>query len=189
MRKEIRLAGSGGQGLITAAVILAEAAGLHQGLSATQTQSYGPEARGGASRADVIICDGPIHYPKAEKLDILLAMTQEACGRYFHDLKPDGLLIVDSDLVPAPPTSAALSVPITRLVREALGRDVFASIAALGVVTGASEVVSADALAAAVLARVPPGTEEANRKALELGLAAGREARARGNAEEVIGEE
>lgn len=189
MRTEIRLAGSGGQGLITAAVILAEAAGLHQGLSATQTQSYGPEARGGASRADVVISDGPIYYPKAEKLDILLAMTQEACGRYFHDLKPDGLLIVDLDLVPSPPTSAALAVPITRLVREALGRDLFASIAALGVVAGATGVVTPEALTAAVLARVPPGTEEVNRKALELGLEAGREARCRTPVEEVIADD
>lgn len=75
MRIEIRLAGSGGQGLITAGVILAEAAGIHEGKYVAQTQSYGPEARGGASRAEVIVSDEPIHYPRAQKLDILLAMT------------------------------------------------------------------------------------------------------------------
>lgn len=189
MKSEIRLAGSGGQGVITAAVILAEAAGLHEGKYATQTQSYGPEARGGASKAEVVISDQPIHYPKAQKLDILLAMTQEACDRYFHDLKYEGTLIVDADLVVNLPTSSALSVPITRLVKEALGRDLFANIAALGVVAGATGVVSAEALTAAVLARVPPGTEAVNRKALELGLAAGREARTRHAAEEVLADE
>lgn len=178
MKSEIRLAGSGGQGVITAAVILAEAAGLHEGKYATQTQSYGPEARGGASKAEVVISDQPIHYPKAQKLDVLLAMTQEACDKYFHDLKVEGTLIVDRDLVANLPTSAALAVPITRLVKEALGRDLFANIAALGAVAGATGVVGMEALTAAVLARVPPGTEAANKKALELGFDAGRAAQA-----------
>ena len=176
MRTEIRFAGSGGQGLITAGVILAEAAGLHEGKNVVQTQSYGPEARGGASKAEVVIADEPIHYPKAQRLDILLAMTQEACDRYFHDLKYDGTLIVDADLVPTPPTTAALTVPITRRVREELGRELFANIAALGVIAGATGIVSPSALEAAVLARVPKGTEDANRRALELGIEMGREA-------------
>lgn len=184
MKSEIRLAGSGGQGLITAGVILAEAAGLYDGRHATQTQSYGPEARGGTSRAEVVISDAPIHYPKAQKLDLLLAMTQEACDRYFHDLKFEGTLIVDSDLVPNPPISTALSVPITRLVREALGRELFANIAALGVIVGATGVVSTRAVEAAVLARVPRGTEEINRRALQLGLEAGQLATAAPPAEE-----
>ncbi len=176
MRTEIRFAGSGGQGLITAGIILAEAAGLHEGKNVVQTQSYGPEARGGASKAEVVIADEPIHYPKAQRLDILLAMTQEACDRYFLDLKHDGTLIVDADLVPTPPTSAALAVPITRRVREELGRELFANIAALGVIAGATGIVSHGALEAAVLARVPKGTEEANRRALELGFEMGQEA-------------
>ncbi|GAB6063652.1 2-oxoacid:acceptor oxidoreductase family protein [Deferrisoma palaeochoriense] len=176
MRTEVRLAGSGGQGLITGGIILAEAAGLHEGKNVVQTQSYGPEARGGASKAEVIISDGPIHYPKAQRLDILLAMTQEACDKYFHDLKHDGVLIVDADLVPTPPSSSALVVPIVRTVRQELGRELFANIAALGVLAGATGVVGLPALEAAVLARVPPGTEEPNRKALELGFALGREA-------------
>lgn len=189
MRTDIRLAGSGGQGLITAGVILAEAAGLHEGKHVAQTQSYGPEARGGASKAEVVISDEPIHYPKAQRLDILLAMTQEACDRYFHDLKDEGTLIVDADLVANPPTSAALSVPITRLVREALGRDLFANIAALGVVAGATGVVSLPALEAAVLSRVPKGTEQVNRKALETGFAAGREAVQGGPGEEFLADD
>ena len=175
-RIEIRLAGSGGQGLITAGVILAEAAALHEGRQAVQTQSYGPEARGGASKAEVILSDGPIHFPKAQRLDVLLAMTQEASDRYFLDLKHDGTLIIDSDLVTSAPTSAALAVPITRLVREELGRGLFANIAALGVLVGATRVVGEKALRAALLARVPKGTEAANKKAFALGLKAGRAA-------------
>lgn len=189
MRTDIRLAGSGGQGLITAGVILAEAAGLHEGKHVAQTQSYGPEARGGASKAEVVISDEPIHYPKAQRLDVLLAMTQEACDRYFHDLKAEGTLIVDADLVPNPPTSAALAVPITRLVREVLGRDLFANIAALGVVAGATGIVGLPALEAAVLSRVPTGTEEANRKALETGFAAGRDAARGGPGEEFVADD
>ncbi len=177
MRADIRLAGSGGQGMITAGVILAEAAGLHEARFVAQTQSYGPEARGGASKAEVVISDEPIHYPKAQRLDVLLAMTQEACDRYFHDLKYEGTLIVDAEGVPNPPTSAALVVPITRLVRESLGRELFANIAALGVLAGAVGTVSLPALEAAVLARVPRGTEDANRKALALGFEAGEAAR------------
>lgn len=178
MRADVRLAGSGGQGLVTAGVILAEAAGLHDGRFVAQTQSYGPEARGGASRAEVVISDRPIHYPKAQRLDVLLAMTQEACDRYFHDLKPEGILIVDAAGVPNPPTSSALVVPIARLAAEELGSSVFASVAALGVLAGAAGTVSAAALEAAVLARVPAGTEEANRKALAIGIRAGEAARA-----------
>jgi len=176
MRIEIRLAGSGGQGIITAGIVLAEAAGIHDGKFVALTQSYGPEARGGACKAEVVISDSAIHYPKAQKLDVLLAMTQEACDLYFHDLKYEGTLIIDPDLVPTPPTSIAVGVPITRLVREKLGRAVFANVAALGVLVGATSVVSAKALEAALKARVPPGTEKANLEALQLGLEAGRTA-------------
>ena len=186
MRTEIRLAGSGGQGLITAGVILAEAAGLHEGKHVVQTQSYGPEARGGASKAEVVISDEPIHYPKTERLDVLLAMTQEACDRYFHDTKYEGTLIVDTDLVPTVPTSAAVGVPITRLVREELGREIFANIAALGVLAGVTGVVSRKALETAVLHRVPPGSEEDNRKALEIGFRAGSEASRSARGEEEV---
>ena len=93
LRKEIRVSGSGGQGIILISKVLAEAAAVYEDLNATQTQSYGPEARGGSSRADVIISDEDIDYPKAEHLDVLMSLTQEACNQYVRDLKPGGILV------------------------------------------------------------------------------------------------
>src|SRR6266581_9022196 len=98
-RYELRFSGAGGQGLILAGVIMAEAAAIYDGKQAVQSQSYGPEARGGASKSEVIISEGPVDYPKATTVDALLAMTQEACDKYTHDLKEGGVLLVDSDLV------------------------------------------------------------------------------------------
>ena len=89
-RYEARLSGSGGQGLILAGKILAEAAAIYENKNATQSQSYGPEARGGASKSEVIISDGDIDFPKATRLDVLLCLTQEACDKYVADLKEDG---------------------------------------------------------------------------------------------------
>ncbi|MBT3756027.1 MAG: 2-oxoacid:ferredoxin oxidoreductase subunit gamma, partial [Candidatus Cloacimonetes bacterium] len=97
-RTEIRLSGSGGQGLITAGIILARAAVIDKN-RVTQTQSYGPESRGGASRADVIISNATFYYPEATHFDVLLALSQEACDKYSEDLKPDGILIADSTFV------------------------------------------------------------------------------------------
>ena len=97
-RYELRFSGAGGQGLITAGIIMAKAASIYEGKQAVQSQSYGPEARGGASKSEVIISDGPIDYPKVTQCDALLAMTQEAANKYSHDLKEGGVLLIDSDL-------------------------------------------------------------------------------------------
>jgi 2-oxoglutarate ferredoxin oxidoreductase subunit gamma len=94
-RKEFRLSGSGGQGLILAGKILAEAAAIYDGKNATQSQSYGPEARGGSSRSEIIVSDEEIDYPKAVNIDLLLAFTQEACDKYKKDVKDDGIVLVD----------------------------------------------------------------------------------------------
>lgn len=170
MRYEIRLSGSGGQGIITAGIILAEAAGIHEGRFVCQTQSYGPEARGGASKAEVVISDEEIDYPKAIKPDLLLAMNQKSCDMYLFDLKPTGILIVDSTLVKQLPTTRAVSLPFTRMAREELGKKFVANIVALGALVTLSRVVSTANLEAAVLGRVPPGTEELNRRALKAGI-------------------
>ncbi|MEW6398521.1 MAG: 2-oxoacid:acceptor oxidoreductase family protein [Bacillota bacterium] len=178
-RWEARLGGAGGQGLITAAIILAEAAVL-AGRNAAQTQSYGPESRGGASRAEVVICDGEIDYPKVTHPDVLLVMTQEACRRYLGSLREGGLLVADRDLVDdiSPGPYRAVRVPITRVAREQLGREIVANIVALGVLVALTGVVPEEILEKAVLGRVPRGTEELNRRALQAGLAAGRGAAA-----------
>ncbi len=168
--REVRLSGSGGQGLILAGIILAEAA-IHDGLNTVQTQSYGPEARGGASKAEVIISSGDIDYPNVAEPEVMLAMTQEACDKYVGTLSNKGILIVDSTFVTEIPdtTATVYSLPITKIAKEELGRTLVANIVALGAVTGLTNVVTHQAIVDAVLARVPKGTEELNEKALSLG--------------------
>jgi 2-oxoglutarate ferredoxin oxidoreductase subunit gamma len=168
---EIRLSGSGGQGLITAGIILAEAAVL-EGKEVIQSQSYGPEARGGASKAEVIISDAPIHHPKVLTPSIAWAMTQEACDKYTKDLADDALLIIDDSLVTRPPQNQAriIKIPITQLAKQQLGNSLFANIVALGVLVGASQVVSAEAITEAVVNRFPPHTRDKNIQALKLGF-------------------
>ena len=175
-RYEIRLSGSGGQGLIFAGIVLAEAAGIHDGKFVCQTQSYGPEARGGASKAEVVISDEEIDYPKAVKPDLLLAMNQKSCDAYFFDLKPKGILVIDSTYVTQLPTTRAVGIPFTQLSREKLGKEIGANIIALGSLAVLSGIVSLNSLEAAVMNRVPKGTEDFNRKALEIGIEAGKNA-------------
>lgn len=170
-RLEVRLAGSGGQGLILAGLILAEAVGIHEGKFVAQTQSYGPEARGGASKSEVVISDQEIDYPKAVKPDILLCMNQAACDAYIFDVNPGGILLVDSSLVDHLPTTRAVALPFTKIARE-LGLEMMANVVALGALAVLTEVVSLPSLEAALLARVPPKTGKLNKKALKAGVKA-----------------
>ncbi|MGD0917142.1 MAG: 2-oxoacid:acceptor oxidoreductase family protein [Thermodesulfobacteriota bacterium] len=176
-RYEIRLSGSGGQGLILMGIILAEAAGIYDGRYVAQTQSYGPEARGGSSKSEVVVSDEEIDYPKAVKLDLLLAMNQRSCDDNYPDLKPEGLLIVDSTFVTQIPTSKSFQIPFTRIAREKFKREVVANIIALGALTQLSPIVSPKAMGSAVLGRVPKGTEKSNRDALKAGISAAKAAR------------
>ena len=173
-RYEIRFAGSGGQGIIMAALVLAEAAGVYDGKYVCQTQSYGPEARGGNSKAEVVISKKVIDYPRATKLDLLLAMNQAACDTYFLDLKPKGLLVVDATLVDQVPTSRVVAISFTQIARKEVGKKFVAKIVGLGAVGYLAQVVSLKSLEAALIARVPKGTEEMNRKALHAGIKAAR---------------
>ena len=173
-RYEIRLSGSGGQGLILAGVILATAVGVGDGKNVAQTQSYGPEARGGASRADIVVSDGEIFYPKTMKLDLLLALTQEACDKYFPDLKEDGILVVDSTLVTQVPTKKYYGFPFVRLAKEKIGHVMVANVIALGAIAELTGIVSQESIKDAVLERAPRGTEDKNKKALELGFSIAR---------------
>jgi len=175
-RYEIRLSGSGGQGLILIGIILAEAMGLYEGLHVVQTQSYGPEARGGSSKSEVVVSDEEIDYPKPQKLDLLLAMNQASCDLYYQDLKENGILLVDTTFVKQVPGPRAVRVPMTKLAKEVVGRDIVANIVALGALSEVTDLVSTESLEAALLRRVPKGTEEINKKALHLGKEEARKA-------------
>lgn len=173
-RTELRLSGAGGQGMILGAIILAEAATIYGDKNAVQSQSYGPEARGGSSKSDVVISDGVIDYPKATKVDVLLAMTQDSADSYHKDLRPGGLMIVDEDFVGNVPKvdGQVVKIPIMKLATEVIGKKVVANIIALGALMELTGIVSEDSLKKAVLARVPKGTEQINMKALEVGIKA-----------------
>jgi 2-oxoglutarate ferredoxin oxidoreductase subunit gamma len=167
-RLEVRLAGMGGQGMILAGVILAEAA-IRDGKHAVQTQSYGPEARGGASRSEVIISDHEIDYPEVIQADILLCMSQQACDKYYRDVKRGGLLIVDATHVRRTPTLRAVKADFTGWAVETTQREITASVVALGFLTGLTDITSKHALEQAVLARTPRGTGEMNLQAMARG--------------------
>ncbi len=169
-RTEIRLAGEGGQGMILARIILAEAAAIYDDKNAVQTQSYGPESRGGASKVEVIISRDDIDYPEVIVADVLVALSQETCDKYASSLKKDGLLIVDADKVGRVPVSQAYKVPITRLAVEATGEAITANVVALGVLMGLTGIVSRTAIVKVVMARAPKGTEALNLAALNTGF-------------------
>lgn len=170
-RYELRFSGAGGQGLITAGIIMAKAASIYEGKQAVQSQSYGPEARGGASKSEVIISDGPIDYPKATTVDALLAMTQLACDKYTHDLKDGGILLVDSDLVTNLPKGnyKIISFPIINTAKTEVGREIVANIVALGAMVALTGQVSRENAEKAVLSSVPEAFIELNRKAFSIG--------------------
>lgn len=178
MRTEIRLAGNGGQGVILVGIMLAEAAGVFDGYHVLQSQVYGPESRGGASRADVIIDQEEIDYPKATVPDYLLVMSQEAYVRFGRQVKGDGLLLYDTDMVDAAPGGCRLvGLPLTRVAREELGRAITANMVALGALAALANVVSRPGLEAAVARRAPRGTAAVNLAALRRGYALGAGAR------------
>jgi len=176
-RFEIRLSGSGGQGMVFAGMILAEAIGINDGKNVVQTQSYGPEARGGASRSDVVVSSKDIYYPKPIKLDLLLCLTQESCDTYHQALKEDGLLIVDSDLVSQLPACEVHAFPFIQLARDCIGTPMVANVIALGSIAGLAKIASKKGLMEAVQRRAPKGTEEKNLKALEMGFELARKKR------------
>lgn len=177
-RIEIRLAGEGGQGMILAGIILAEAAAIYDGKQVTQTQSYGPEARGGASRSEVVISDGEIDHPEVLSADVVVALSQEAYKKFAGTVRAQGLLIVDEDRVKTSADFQGIKIPIARIARETTGRAITANTVALGVLVGLTDLVSREAIEKAIAARAPAGTEEMNRKALQAGFQAAEQVRA-----------
>ncbi|HPT65061.1 MAG: 2-oxoacid:acceptor oxidoreductase family protein [Acetomicrobium sp.] len=174
-RYEIRIAGSGGQGVILAAVIVGEALALYEeGLNVVQTQAYGPEARGGASKAEVVVSRSRIDYPKVTSPNLQVILTQKACDKYVHDALPGSVVIVDDFFVTEPPKVDAkvYSLPIVKTAREEVGREIVTNMVALGAVARVLEsweLAKPESIRKAILDRVPKGTEELNLKAFELG--------------------
>jgi Pyruvate:ferredoxin oxidoreductase and related 2-oxoacid:ferredoxin oxidoreductases, gamma subunit len=173
MRVEFRLSGSGGQGLLLAGIVLAEAA-IIDDKNAVQTQSYGPEARGGSSKAEVVISDEDIDYPKATDPDYLLALTTEAYlayGPLMGAYGGSGLIIADASVKLSPELRArTVTVPILETASDKLGKKVVANMVALGVLGGLSKAATRTSLETAVRDRVPKGTEALNLAALSSGF-------------------
>ena len=169
-RVDIRLSGSGGQGMITSGAILGYAA-VYDNKQAVQTKSYGPEARGGAARAEVVVADEDINYVKVLKADILVALTQEAADKFSPDVIEGGIVIVDDMLVKTKPEGnfKLYSLPIIKTAAEDLGKSMVANIVTLGVLNQIADLVNYENLEKAILAKVPKGTEDLNKRALAAG--------------------
>jgi 2-oxoglutarate ferredoxin oxidoreductase subunit gamma len=179
-RVEIRCSGSGGQGILLAAAILAEAAAV-LGRHVVQTQSYGPEARGGASKAEVIVSDEPIDYPEVRSPDVSLVLSQAAFAKYAGDTRPGGLLVYDSGLVEVSDERAPVvrcGLPFTQVATDELGKKVVTNIVAVGALAQLSAVLPVDAVREAVLSRVPARFKDLNARAFDLGLRLAAEAQA-----------
>ena len=172
MRYDIRFSGSGGQGIITAGILLAQAAAIKAGKNAVQSQSYGPEARGGASKAEVIISDDEINYPKIISPDIIISLTQESYNKYAVDLKDNALIIVDNTLVHEykQDNHKVYAVPITSSVKELLGSSVSANIVTLGVVNEICKILDHSWLLEVIVGNFPERAAENNKKAYNLGI-------------------
>jgi 2-oxoglutarate ferredoxin oxidoreductase subunit gamma len=168
----IVFSGSGGQGVITAAILLGHAAAISEGRWAVQTQSYGPEARGGATRADVVISDNPIYYPKVINPNIMVCLTEEAFNKYSSLVRPGGLLLSDPYFVSRGIKIDAKQVelPMYETVMSKLSKHVAFNICMLGALIGISRVVRPESVLSAIEEKMPAAFFELNRKALLLGL-------------------
>ncbi len=177
MKAQVVLGGFGGQGIILAGFILGQAAAIYEGRNATFTQDYGPEARGGACRAQVVISDGYISYPYVDRPSVMVVMSQEAYTRYVGALAPDvnPPVLIDSDLVKPTNGRHVYGIPASRIARD-LGRAGIANIVMLGFLTGVAGVASADAVKKSIREAVPKGTEDLNLNAFERGYSLGLEA-------------
>jgi 2-oxoglutarate ferredoxin oxidoreductase subunit gamma len=168
--------GSGGQGVITASIILAEAAVMYESLNAVQSQSYGAEARGGATRSDVIISESTIDYPKVIQPNILVCLTQEAYHKFYRIIRPGGLLITDTRYVKIQKKVDAQQreLAMYQTVMDKIGKPIVFNICMLGAVIGMTDLVSPDSIMRVLENRIPADFLEINRRALDLGLELGR---------------
>ena len=177
MRTEIRICGFGGQGIILAGIIIGKAASIFDKNEAVQTQSYGPEARGGASKCEVVVSDSEIDYPKVQSPDILVAMSNEALVKYIVDLKDEGTLIVDPGTTDVEDVRDFIDqhnikvyeAPATKTANDEIGLKIVANIVMVGAITKVTGIISENAAVEAIKDSVPAGTEEKNIKAFEAG--------------------
>jgi 2-oxoglutarate ferredoxin oxidoreductase subunit gamma len=171
MRVEIRFAGFGGQGIIKSGIIVATAACIHSGKNAVQTQSYGPESRGGACKSEVVISEEEIDFPKVVEPDILVVMSQYAYNEYAENVKPSGIIIMDPDMIPHEKDLKNVKVfriPATKIAEE-LGRKIVANIIMLGAFVFITHMLDERAVKESIKANIPEGTEELNLTAFEKG--------------------
>lgn len=176
MRVEIRFAGFGGQGIIKSGIITATAACIYGGKNAVQTQSYGPESRGGACKSEVVISEDEIDFPKVVEPDILVVMSQHAYNEYIGDVKHGGTVILDPDMIPHETDAKGLKVfrvPATKIA-EGLGRRIVANIVMLGAFVSITKLLDEDNIKESFKANIPKGTEELNLKAFAEGYEYGR---------------
>ena len=171
-RCRLVFSGSGGQGVITAAIVLAEAAVLYEDLIAVQSQSYGPEARGGATRSDVIISSSEIHFPKVIQPNVLVCLTQQAYSKFYPILRPGGMLITDPRYVKIERKVDARQrqLPMFQTVMDKIGKPIVLNICMLGAVLALNDIVKPESIIKVLEGRIPPAFLDINRRALELGL-------------------
>ena len=177
MKKEIRICGFGGQGVILAGFILGKAASVFMDYNAVQSQSYGPEARGGAARSEVIISDEKIGYPRPTGVDLLVAMSQESFDTYRDDIDDDTMIVVDPDLVTKYDIGRPVYTVHAQKIAEELGNKIVTNIVMVGAATSIFGLLEPEAVRQAVLDSVPSRFKELNEKAFEKGLEAGKNAR------------
>lgn len=183
MRLEIRVAGFGGQGIIRVGLMLATAACIYGDKNAVETQSYGPESRGGACKSEVVISDEEIDFPKVSEPDVLIVMSQEAYNQYVDTLKKGGILLLDSNLVVKQKENLNIRVfeiPATKIAEE-LGNTIVANVVMLGVFTSITSLVEVEAIKKSILDNVPKKAEKLNVDAFEKGYEYGKFLRKRQN--------
>jgi 2-oxoglutarate ferredoxin oxidoreductase subunit gamma len=176
MRVEVRFAGFGGQGIIKSGIIVAAAASIHAGKNAVQTQSYGPESRGGACKSEVVISEEEIDFPKVVEPDVLVLMSQHAYNDYAEDVKAGGTVILDPGMIPREKELKRVKiyrVPATKIAEE-LGRRIVANIVMLGAFTAITGLLDENALKESIKENIPKGTEELNLAAFDKGFECGK---------------
>jgi 2-oxoglutarate ferredoxin oxidoreductase subunit gamma len=176
MRVEVRFAGFGGQGIIKSGIMVAAAACIYSGKHAVQTQSYGPESRGGACKSEVVISDDEIDFPKVTEPDILVAMSQHAYNEYAENIKKGGTIILDPDMIPNEKKLEDVKVyrvPATKMAEE-LGRRIVTNVVMLGAFAAITKMIDKEAIKESIRANIPKGTEELNLAAFEKGYEYGK---------------